>query len=66
MKTEIKPSELFELQRFVENPHLQRLIDETERRYGCELPDDMLEFVNAAGDIDAARLTKKDGETDDE
>lgn len=65
-KAEVKLKELFALQNFSENPHLQRLIDETDSRYGCELPDDMLEFVNAAGDIDAARLTKKDGETDDE
>lgn len=65
-KAEVKLKELFALQNFSKNPHLQRLIDETDSRYGCELSDDMLEFVNAAGDIDAARLTKKDGETDDE
>lgn len=65
-KTEIKLKELFALQHFSDNPHLKRLIEETEGRYGCELSDDMLDLVNAAGDIDAARFAKKDGEKDDE
>ena len=64
-KTEIILEELFELQHFLENPHLKHLIGETESRYGCELSDDMLDLVNAAGDIDAARFVKKDGEKDD-
>lgn len=59
-------NELFALQQFLEDPHLKRLIAETESRYGCELSDDMLDLVNAAGDVDAARLTKKDGGRDDE
>lgn len=65
-KNETKLKELFALQHFSENPHLNRLIDETESRYGCELSDDMLGLVNAAGDTDAARLRKKDGGSDDE
>lgn len=65
-KTEINLKELFALQRFSENTRLKRLIEETESRYGCELTDDMLDLVNAAGDPDVARLTKKDGEKDDE
>ena len=65
-KNETKLKELFELQNFSENPHLKRLIEETESRYGCELSDDMLDLVNAAGDMDAARLRKKDGGRDDE
>lgn len=65
-KIEINLNELFALQHFSENTHLKRLIEDTESRYGRELSDDMLELVNAAGDPDAARLTKKDGEKDDE
>lgn len=65
-KTEINLEELFALQRFSENPHLKHLIGETESRYGCELTDDMLDLVNAAGDIDAAKFVKKDGGKDDE
>lgn len=63
---ELKLNELFALQRFSENQHLKRLIEETEGRYGCELSDEMLDFVNAAGDPDAAKLMKKDGKKDDE
>lgn len=65
-KTEIDLKELFALQVFSENPHLKRLIDDTQSRYGHELTDDMLDLVNAAGEIDAVRLTKKDGVNDDE
>ena len=65
-KNENNLNELFALQRFSENPRLKRLIEETESRYGCELSDDMLDLVNAAGDPDAAWLTKKDGGKDDE
>lgn len=65
-KKENDLNELFALQHFSENPHLKRLIGETESRYGCELSDDMLDLVNAAGDPDVARLTKKDGGKDDE
>lgn len=65
-KTENQLKELFAFQSFSENPHLKRLIEETESRYGCELSDDMLDLVNAAGDPDAERLRKKDGGKDDE
>lgn len=64
-KTETDLKELFALQHFSENPHLKRLIVETESRYGQELSDDVLGLVNAAGDIDAARFAKKDGDEDD-
>lgn len=63
-KTDLR--ELFALQYFSGNPRLKRLIEDTDSRYGCELPDDMLDLVNAAGDPDAARLRKKDGGKDDE
>lgn len=62
-KTEIK--QLFALQNFLNNPHLKRLIEESVSRYECELPDDMLDLVNAAGDVDMARLAKKDGDKND-
>lgn len=65
-KKEINLKGLFEFQYFADNAHLKRLIEDTESRYGCELTDDMLGLVNAAGDIYAARLTKKDSGEDDE
>lgn len=42
---------LFDLQRFVLDPQLQTLIDETERRYDEELTDEELELLAAAGDL---------------
>lgn len=65
-RTEIRLKELFALQQFAENPHIKKLIGETESCYGCELTDDMLGLVNAAGDPDAARLTKKNSGENDE
>lgn len=65
-KKENDLNELFALQHFFENPHLKRLIEETESRYGCELSDDMLDLVNAAGDPYMAKIRKKDGGRDDE
>ncbi len=65
-KTETGLKELFALQYFLENPHLKQLIEDTDSRYGCELSDDMLDLVNAAGDMDAAKIRKKDGGKDDE
>ena len=62
MKKEANIKALFEYQRFSQNSRLERLIEETEGRYGCELSDDELELVNAAGDIAASKLEKKDGE----
>lgn len=44
-------TELFELQRFEEEPVLKSIIDETEERYfGTELSDDDLRTLSAAGD----------------
>lgn len=46
-------NQLFEYQRFAENPTIDELISEVGRRYNvsrrCELPDDDLAFVAAAG-----------------
>jgi len=42
---------LFDLQRFVLDPQLQTLIDDTERRYDEELTDEELELLAAAGDL---------------
>ena len=65
MKKELNIKQLFEFQRFSGNPRLQQLIEKTESRYGCELSDDTLELVNAAGDMDAEKLRKKNGGGDD-
>ena len=44
-------TELFDLQRFEEEPALQSIIDETEARYlGTELSDADLSSLSAAGD----------------
>lgn len=45
---------LFDFQRFQGNERMETLISETEKRYGGEregLPDEELDFVNAAGEI---------------
>jgi len=63
---EITLKELFAFQAFADNPHLKKLIEDTESRYGRELSDDLLGLINAAGELDVARLTKKDGGEDDE
>ena len=55
---ERKLKELFEYQRFENNPHLARLISETEA-FSVELSDDDLAFVNAAGDTLAQTDEKK-------
>lgn len=41
--------QLFEYQKFENNGRLAGLIAETEARYGSELSEDSLDFVNAAG-----------------
>ncbi len=41
---------LFDYQRFENNGKLEKIIAETESRYGGELADDDLLLVNAAGD----------------
>lgn len=46
---EKKLKELFEYQRFEHNGKLDKMINETENRYGKELSDDDLSLVNAAG-----------------
>ncbi len=40
---------LFEYNRFSGNARLNKLIEETDARYGTELSDSDLYFVNAAG-----------------
>ena len=57
---EKKLNSLFEFQRFVGNPGLAQLIEETERRYGEALSDDDISLVNAAGDLLPERTEKKD------
>lgn len=48
---EKKLKKLFDYQRFEKNERLEKIIKETESRYGEELSDDDLSLVNAAGDI---------------
>ena len=43
-------SALFDYQKFENEPSLAALIDETEHRYGGEIPDDELFDVSAAGE----------------
>ena len=43
---------LFDYQRFEKNPHLEKLIEETESRAAQLLSDDDLFFVNAAGETE--------------
>lgn len=59
-------SRLFDFQRFQNNERIKNMIADTESLYNGAISDDMLEFVNAAGEIDTARHTKKDGDADDE
>ena len=47
---EAKLKSLFDYQRFEANGRLAALIADTESRYGCELFEDDLGLVNAAGD----------------
>ena len=58
--TENKLYQAFSLQRFVENPRLQAVIDASHARMAArELTDDELDFVAAAG---APEPQKKTGE----
>lgn len=41
---------LFDLQFFICDPTLQALIDDTERRFGEDFPEDELELLAAAGE----------------
>lgn len=47
METKLK--RLFDYQKFENNSRLAALIADTEARYGDELSEDSLDFVNAAG-----------------
>lgn len=60
METHLK--ELFDRQRTAHDPHLERLIGETEARWGMPLADADLEAVAAAGDVDTAREKRPWGE----
>lgn len=60
MKDPLK--ELFDYQRFAGNKRLAALIERAEFSHAESLSDDDLEYVNAAGDINAARIGKKDEE----
>ena len=56
---------LFDYQRFENNSRLGGMIRETETRYGLrggmqELSDDDLMFLNAAGDLSAAKGEDRD------
>ena len=59
---EKKLKKLFDYQRFEKNERLEKIIKETESRYGGELSDDELSFVNAAGEP-TAPTRKKMSET---
>lgn len=43
---------IFDFQRFIPNAELEKLIIQTEKRYGECISDDELKYVNAAGDMD--------------
>ena len=53
---------LFDYQKFSGNSHLERLINDTESRYGNALSDDDLEYVNAAGSTYHSKRDKHNGE----
>lgn len=61
-KTEEKLKKLFEFARFEKDPRIEKLADETLRRYPVELSDDALGFVNAAGEFTVTPETKDDGD----
>lgn len=50
---ENKLKNMFEYQRFQNNPRLAKIIADTESRYGEALSDDDLFSVNAAGTADS-------------
>lgn len=53
---------LFDFQRFEGNERLAALIERAEERYGHILSDEDLEWVSAAGDLDARQTKKGDGD----
>lgn len=60
LKTQKKLTILFDLQKFVDNKQLAKLIVDTEDQYAKNLSDDDLSLVNAAGDASAENNQKKD------
>ena len=46
-----KLSQTFDFQRFQQNERLASIISDVESRYAHALPDDDLELVSAAGDV---------------
>ena len=52
--------ELFDYQRFAGNKRLAALIERAEGVQSKSLSDDDLEYVNAAGDIAAARIAQEE------
>lgn len=59
---EQKLKDLFDLQSFVGNARIEKLVQETNSRYGAELPDDMLDFVSAAGETDNYKADRNENE----
>lgn len=55
---EQKLKDLFDMQSFVRNARIEKLVQETNGRYGEELTDDMLGYVSAAGETDNYRDSK--------
>lgn len=59
---EQKLKDLFDLQSFVGNARIEKLVQETNSRYGAELSDDMLDFVSAAGETDNYKADRNENE----
>lgn len=59
---EQKLKDLFDLQSFVGNARIEKLVQEANSRYGAELPDDMLDFVSAAGETDNYKADRNENE----
>lgn len=58
---EQKLKDLFDMQSFIGNARIEKLVQEANSRYGKELTDDMLEYVSAAGETDNYRDSKNSG-----
>lgn len=58
---EKKLSLLFDFQHFQNNKRLAAMIQKAEQQNYCELSDDELQWVNAAGEVDEAKLKKNIG-----
>ena len=64
MKTEKLLTNLFDFQRFEQNPELQSMIAEVEQKYSVtEMSDDELDLLAAAGDPFSRELKKEDKDT---